>query len=203
MPNCLAGMLPIASSFIKVCLFVSILNVAVNSKLRKPNILVLITDDQDVQLGSLQFMPKTLRLLRQRGADFVNAFVSTPICCPSRSTIFSGMYAHNHNVVTNNQNCSGENWRYVSKEKLQFFSRSRNSHEKATFAVPILEAGYRTGFFGKYLNEYDGSWVPPGWSKWLGLVRNSRYYNYSLNDNGQLRWHGFDYANVRIYCFSP
>ncbi|KAL3123928.1 hypothetical protein niasHT_001758 [Heterodera trifolii] len=147
----------------------------------RPNIVLLITDDQDIELGSMAFMPKTLRLLQQRGTEFRNAFVSTPICCPSRSTILTGLYAHNHKVMTNNGNCAGEEW--------------RSDFEKDTFAVHLERAGFLTGFFGKYLNNYDGSWVPPGWTKWAALVRNSRYYNYSLNKNGRNEWHGNRYES--------
>jgi extracellular sulfatase Sulf len=83
---------------------------------RRNNIILVITDDQDVLLGSLDFMPKTLRLLAQRGVAFPNAFVATPICCPSRSTILSGVYAHNHQVMTNNQRCAGQEWRLFRRE---------------------------------------------------------------------------------------
>ena len=74
--------------------------------------MLFITDDQDLLLGSMDFMPKTLKFMGKRGVEFKNCFVSTPICCPSRSTILSGMYAHSHNVMTNNQNCSGAEWKY-------------------------------------------------------------------------------------------
>jgi N-acetylglucosamine-6-sulfatase len=138
----------------------------------RPNIVVIMTDDQTVE--SLRVMGNVKRLLVDRGAKFVNSFVALSMCCPSRATFLTGQYAHNHGVLTNTGGYT----------KLDHSS---------TLAVWLQNAGYNTVHLGKYLNGYnyrhvDPTEVPAGWTGWHASVGSSsfRYYGYTLNENGRL-----------------
>ncbi len=162
---------------------------------RRPNVLVLMTDD--MRADDLQFMPNARRLIGDAGVEFTNAMAPHPLCCPSRASFFTGQYSHNHGVWSHNEPFG--------------FPALR---DEQTLPVWLRAAGYRTLFLGKYLNGYgsmplrDGSpsvrYVPPGWTDWRGSVdavetpedrdgplegSTYRYFDTTLNVDGRLEPH--------------
>ncbi|HEX7148203.1 MAG TPA: sulfatase-like hydrolase/transferase, partial [Actinomycetota bacterium] len=63
----------------------------------RPNVLVIVTDDARAE--TMAVMPKTRRWMADGGVTFRQGFVTTPSCCPSRASILSGRYVHNHGVL--------------------------------------------------------------------------------------------------------
>ncbi|XP_070200585.1 N-acetylglucosamine-6-sulfatase-like isoform X2 [Littorina saxatilis] len=154
---------------------------------KPPNIVFVLTDDQDLVLGGMEPMQKTTNLIGKQGITFENAFVSVPICCPSRSSFLTGKYQHNHHAFNNSVagGCSSTSW--------------QQEQEPKAFPVYLKQQGYSTFYAGKYLNRYGydnvggTAHVPPGWDWWVGLVGNSVYYDYDLSVNGTTESHGHDY----------
>jgi arylsulfatase A-like enzyme len=146
---------------------------------KRPNVVVVMTDDQDFR--SMGVMPKTRRLIARRGTTFSTSLVSFPLCCPSRATFMTGQYAHNHGVEWNNLPNGGY---YKLKQD-------------ETLPVWLRRAGYRTIHIGKFLNEtgeQNPREVPKGWDDWHGGVDPSTYgyYGHTINHNGRLKTYGDD-----------
>ncbi|HEY3248219.1 MAG TPA: sulfatase [bacterium] len=169
--------------------FTLILSTAVAPALRggaapveKPNIVFILTDDQT--LADIGSMPKVQALLAARGVSFSNYFVSYALCCPSRSSILRGQYAHNTGVRGNVPPLGG------------FETFHARGDEASTIATWLRAAGYRTGYFGKYLNGYPRSvsptYVPPGWDEWDSPAGGNPYFNfnYRMNENGSIVAYG-------------
>jgi arylsulfatase A-like enzyme len=151
----------------------------------RPNIVFVLTDDLSMNL--LRYMPH-VQAMQRDGLTFKNYFVSDSLCCPSRSSIFTGNFPHDTDVFSNVGRRGGFR---------EFYDRGEEQH---TFAVALQNAGYRTAMMGKYLNGYGqqkGSvpglpytYVPPGWSEWDVSGWGYREFNYSLNDNGEMQQYG-------------
>jgi N-acetylglucosamine-6-sulfatase len=152
----------------------------------KPNIIYIVTDDMRYDDLNARYMPKTHSLLADQGMTFKNAFVSTALCCPSRATTMRGQYAHNTGVwdIENSYNPD------PSIPDGGWVGYKDNGHEDDNIATRLEAAGYRTGLFGKYLNEYQGTTKPLGWADWFAFRRGERYYDYSVNDNGTVKHFG-------------
>jgi arylsulfatase A-like enzyme len=148
----------------------------------RPNILFILTDDQDAR--SIASMPKLKALLVDRGTTFQNFFVTYALCCPSRASILRGQYPHNHQVLTNRPPSGG------------FEKFLALGHEASTIATWLRAGGYRTALLGKYLNGYpdagNPAHVPPGWDEWDSPAGGNPYsnVNYRLNENGRIVTYG-------------
>jgi arylsulfatase A-like enzyme len=145
----------------------------------RPDIVVIQTDDQTLE--QQRVMDRVNSLIGGRGATFADYIVNFPLCCPSRATLLTGQYAHNHGVLGNHAPLGG-------------FSSLDSTN---TLPVWLQDSGYRTIHVGKYLNEYGTDQpleVPRGWSRWYtgtgGTVQQP--YGYSLNENGRLVAYGLE-----------
>jgi arylsulfatase A-like enzyme len=126
----------------------------------RPNFLIIVTDDQ--RFDTMEYMPETQQLIFDQGVTFSSAYVTTPFCCPSRASILTGMYAHNHYV-------------HVNDDPLTF----------PTVVEDLHKNGYYTGLVGKYLNSWKGE-ARPEYDYWASFFGGTlpNYYDPNLNING-------------------
>ena len=143
--------------------------------------IVFLVDDMDAMTMPLwDALPKTKAALADRGTTFTNAFAPDPLCCPARSTLLTGKYAHNTGVLADGVFGDG-------------YAAFASGAQDDTVATRLHAAGYRTAFIGKYLNGYekDPSAVPPGWDEWFGLAGTFLDgYGYTANHNGAMESFG-------------
>jgi N-acetylglucosamine-6-sulfatase len=148
------------------------------STAKRPNIVFVLTDDLTWNL--IPYMPH-VQSLEHQGMTFTNYTVTDSLCCPSRTSIFTGEYPHNDGVT---RNTYPGGWR-------GFLSH----HDGAkSFAIPLHQAGYATSFAGKYLNSYaprKAPNAPRGWTDWHASDENSYDgWDYSEADNGTVHHYG-------------
>lgn len=151
----------------------------------KPNIVIILTDDQNEALTlrndpatGLPLLPKLKSLMLDKGIRFTNSFVDFPLCCPSRVSLLTGQASHNHGIK-HNEIAKGGGW------------HAFEAQEQATLPVWLKGADYKTAWVGKYLNEYNSDPAsPPGWDEWFAFYPRPGYYNYSITDNGTVTSYG-------------
>jgi arylsulfatase A-like enzyme len=142
----------------------------------RPNVLIIITDDQRIE--SMGPMRRTRSWFRRGGVEYLNAFTTTPLCCPARASIFTGRYAHNHMVKTN--------------------ADARELDPRSTLASYLKQDGYQTAIVGKYLNSWEGQ--PSHFEQWHTFENRSGYKNVPFNSNGvvhKVRRYSTDYIAGR------
>ena len=162
---------------------------------RRPNIVVILADDQRHDTldathspfadDALPAMPAVMDRLAGEGVRFTHAFVTTPVCGPSRGSFLTGRYAHRSGVLRNGGVGGGQ----------QF-------DDASTLATWLQGAGYRTGFYGKYMNGYAVRWagqqsgfdLPPGWDDFraFAAIASVGQYQFQMVENDERTAYGLD-----------
>lgn len=144
----------------------------------RPNVLVILTDDQRWDaLGVVQreqgaralfpwFQTPHLDRLATEGARFANVFVTTSLCSPSRASLLSGRYARAHQVMNN-------------------FTEYPNA--LPNYPRRLKEAGYETAYIGKWHMGEDNDEQRPGFDHWMSHRGQGNYFDNEFNFNGTRR----------------
>ncbi len=131
----------------------------------RPNVLIIVTDDQ--RTDQVDHMTHTERIFGDGGMYFSQAFATTPVCCPSRASIFTGQYPHNHGVWTN------------------LLPEARRLDQDTTIQHHLAAEGYQTGIAGKYLNSWNLDVPPPDFDSSAIMLRGYTDTDFSINGSRQ------------------
>lgn len=148
----------------------SVLRAADVKKAANRNVVFVLSDDHRYDFmsfmeGAPSFLetPNMDRMAKE-GAHLANAFVSTSLCSPSRASILTGRYMHNHKIVDN----------------------QRPEPEGTVFFPQYLQkAGYQTAFIGKWHMGHDHDKPRPGFDHWASFKGQGTYFDPELNVNGE------------------
>jgi arylsulfatase A-like enzyme len=141
-----------------------------------PNILLIISDDQPFYTAN--YTPAIQNEIFAKGTTFSDAFLTTSLCCPSRASILTGLYAHNHGVISNE----------IPLAKTTFFQAIKDN--------VTLGDDYRTAMVGKYLNSQTGD-CRNEFDYWVAFPGTQRYgigpwYNDTKPLNVNCKWMQFN-----------
>jgi len=131
---------------------------------RKPNFIFFLTDDQRWDgmscAGNTIIKTPNMDRIAEGGVRFTNMFVTTSLCGPSRASILTGKYVHNHGVRRNGMSLP---------------------MEQKTFLEILKEAGYETAFIGKWHNRDRAE--NRGLDYYFGFKGQGRYNNPIASEN--------------------
>ncbi len=137
---------------------------------KRPNVLFILTDDQRWDAlglgGNKHLQTPNIDRLGKEGVYFKNAFCTTSLCSPSRASILSGLYAHQHGVVNN------------------FTEYPANLK---SFPMVLQSTGYETAYFGKWHMGEDNDEPRPGFDWFVTHKGQGKYFDTEFNINGTKR----------------
>src|SRR5262249_44428310 len=139
------------------------------NKQTRPNIVFILVDDlrwDELGIAGHPFI-KTPNIDRigKEGVIFRNAFMTTPLCSPSRASFLTGQYAHTHGITDN-------------------VDRSAASHQLVTFPRLLHQSGYETAFIGKWHMGNDDT-LRPGFDRWVSFKGQGAYLDPDINEDGK------------------
>ncbi len=132
----------------------------------RPNIVFVLLDDvraDDLEHAFLEL--PNIRALAEQGARFENFFTVAPLCSPSRAVFLTGRYPHQNGILDNRE-------------------RAAESHTLRTFPAMLHEAGYQSGFVGKWHMGHEDASPRPGFDRWVSFVGQGVYFDPEMNIDG-------------------